>query len=85
MNGSDSVRISPKRTLRHILEEACGQQKKLAFHGPDNLRPDSRYTIIEIASDHVVIQLIGEEQLAIPFAAIQSLRVSSTQIAIRYG
>ena len=85
MTGDESVRISPKRSLSHILEEAGSQNKKLAFQGADNLRPDSRYALVEIASDHVVIRLIGEEQLVIPFTAIQSLRVSNTQLTIRYG
>lgn len=85
MNDDGSVRVSPKRSLRSVFEEACATDKKLAFQGPDNLRPDSRYAVLEIASDHVVFQLVGEERLVIPFSGISALRVSNTQLTIRYG
>lgn len=85
MNRDDNVQLSPKRSLLHVLQEASANDRKLVFQGPDNLRPDSRYAIVEIASDHVVFQLVGDEKLIIPFTSIQALRLSTSQLTIRYG
>lgn len=74
-----------KRTLQQIFEEAAASEKKLVFHGPDNLRPDSRHAIAEVAADHVVFRILGDESLVVPFAAIHSLKVGTTQLTIRYG
>ena len=85
MNRDDNIQLSPKRSLLQVLQEASANEKKLVFQGPDNLRPDSRYAIIDIASDHVVFQLVGDEKLVIPFTSIHALRISTTQLIIRYG
>lgn len=73
-----------KRTVQSIFEEAASLEKKLLFLGPDNLRPDSRHAIAEVAADHVVFRLFGDEALVIPYASISSLKVGTTQLTIRY-
>lgn len=73
-----------KRTLMQILEECAAAEKKLVFQGPDNLRPDSRHAITEIAADHVVFRLFGDEAFVLPFTSILGLRVATTQLTIRY-
>ncbi|MFZ9887071.1 MAG: hypothetical protein ACO3JL_06180 [Myxococcota bacterium] len=80
-----SATISGRRTLRHLFEESMQQERKLLFHGPDNIRPDSRYAIVEAQEDHVVFRLLGDDLLVIPYASITSLRVSMGQVVIRYG
>lgn len=83
VEGSDKVQIS-KRTLQQVFQESAAVERKLVFQGPDNLRPDSRHAIAEVAADHVVFRLFGDEALVIPYAAITSLKVGSTQLTIRY-
>lgn len=73
-----------KRTIKQIFEESLQLERKLSFHGPDNLRPDSRYAIAEINEDHAVFRLIGDDNLVLPYASITSLRVGATQLTIRY-
>ena len=78
------VRRSPKRTLMSVFEESVQVDRKLNFDGPDKLRPDSRYAIEEIAADHVVFRLIGDEVLVIPYSAIIALKVAPTALTVRY-
>lgn len=73
-----------KRTLAQILEESAAAEKKLVFKGPDNLRPDSRHAITEIAADHVVFRLFGDEAFVLPYTSILALRVATTQLTVRY-
>ncbi len=73
-----------KRTLKQVFHEAASSEKKLAFQGGDNLRPDSRYAIGEISEDHVTFRLLGDELLIVPYTAIASLRVGTTSLTIRY-
>lgn len=73
-----------KRTIKQIFEESLQLERKLTFHGPDNLRPDSRYAIVEVHEDHAVFRLLGDDLLVVPYASITSLRVAATQLTIRY-
>jgi hypothetical protein len=75
----------PKRTLSTIFEESVQVDRKLTIHGPDQIRPDSRYKITEVHADHVVIQLLGDDLLVLPYTAISSLRVQATGLVIRYA
>lgn len=74
-----------KRSLKQIFEESLQLERKLTFQGPDNLRPDSRYAIVEVNDDHAVFRLLGDDMLVIPYGSITSLRVAATQLTIRYG
>lgn len=80
---AEPIQVS-KRTLQQIFQESAATERKLVFHGPDNLRPDSRHGIAEVAADHVVFRLFGDEALVVPYAAITSLKVGTTQLTIRY-
>lgn len=73
-----------KRTLKQVFEESLQLERKLTFQGPDNIRPDSRYTIAEVNEDHAVFRLLGDDMLVVPYASITSLRVAATQLTIRY-
>jgi hypothetical protein len=74
-----------KRTMKHLFEEAAQFERKIAFLGPDNLRPDSRYQVVEIAADYVVFQLLGDDQMILPWTAIHAIRMDKTTLSIRYG
>ena len=74
-----------KRTLKSIFEESANLDRKILFKGPDNLRPDSRYAIIEVAMDHVVFRLLGDDEFVIPYNSILTLTVGKTQLTVRYG
>ena len=78
------VKISAKRTIQQVLEESANVSRKLSFKGPDPIRPDSRYQIAEIAADHVVFQLLGDDLLVVPYASISSLRVQPTALTVNY-
>lgn len=74
-----------KRTLQQVFQEAAVTEKKLVFHGPDQIRPDSRHGIAEVAADHVAFRLFGDEALVVPYSSIKSLKSGTTQLTIRYG
>ena len=75
---------NPKRTMVRIFEECMTTERKLSFQGPDNIRADSRYAISEIGGDYVIFQLLGDDQLVVPFSSISSLRVTPTALSVRY-
>jgi hypothetical protein len=80
---ADELEIS-KRTMKQVLTE-CGQAgKKLQFQGPDNIRPDSRHSIKELAEDHVVFSLLGDEDFVVPYGSIVALKVGQTSLVVRY-
>jgi hypothetical protein len=37
----------------------------------------------EAGADHVVIKLLGDEQLVLPYSSILSIKVDRTQVTIR--
>lgn len=76
---------TPKRTIATVFEESVQVDRKLTIQGPDQIRPDSRYKITEVHADHVVIQLLGDDLLVLPYTAISSLRVQATGLVIRYA
>lgn len=71
-----------KRSLANIFLEVG--DRKLVFQGPDNLRQDSRYAVTEVAADHVVFKLLGEETMVLPFTSILSLKLERQALTIRY-
>jgi len=73
-----------KRTLKQVLTECAQLDKKPSFKGPDNIRPDSRHSIVEVAEDHVVFQLLSDEAFVMPYASITALRVSGTAVLVSY-
>jgi hypothetical protein len=72
-----------KKTLQNVFAEAG--ERKLILMGPGNSKlQDSRFTIQEAALDHVIIKLLGEEHLVIPFSSITSIKVERQQLTISY-
>lgn len=72
-----------KRSLQSVFAELG--DKKLIIVGPGNVKlQDSRFALLDTGVDHVVIRLLGEEQLVIPFAAITSLKLERQQVTITY-
>jgi hypothetical protein len=73
----------PARTLMNVLAEQTADKKLLVLGpGPEKLQ-DSRYSIGDVGADHVVIKLLGEEQLVLPFSSILSVKVERAQVTIR--
>ena len=71
------------RTLQDVFSDGV-TEKKLIISGPGPEKmQDSRIGIGEAHGDHVVIKLLGEEQLVIPYASILTVKVERTQITIR--
>ncbi len=81
---NDALKISLKRSLQNIFQDAALNEKKIEFEGPDGLRPDSRYGIQEICSDHIVCRLVGDATLILPYASITSLMNYPMKLVIRY-
>lgn len=73
-----------KKTLKQIFQESAQLERKLTFQGPDNIRPDSRYAILEVAEDFAAFRLLGDEQFILPYSSITALKVAATQLTIRY-
>lgn len=72
-----------KKTLQNAFAEMG--DRKLILMGPGNSKlQDSRFAIQESGTDHVVIKLLGEEVLVIPFSSITSLKVERQQLTITY-
>lgn len=67
----------------NVLAEQAADKKLLVLGpGPEKLQ-DSRYSLGDVGPDHVVIKLLGEEQLVLPFSSILSVKVDRTQVTIR--
>lgn len=73
----------PARTLTNVLAEQTVDKKLLVLGPGAEKLQDSRFGIGEVGADHVVIKLLGEEQLVLPFSSILSVKVDRTQITIR--
>lgn len=72
-----------KKTLQNIFAEMG--ERKLILLGPGNTKlQDSRFAIQDAGTDHVVVKLLGEEVLVIPFSSITSLKVERQQLTISY-
>jgi hypothetical protein len=78
-----AAKAPPPRTLTQVLTEQT-VDKKLLILGPGQEKlQDSRYSVGDAGADHVVIKLLGEEQLILPFSSILSVKVDRTQVTIR--
>jgi hypothetical protein len=71
-----------KKTLQNVLAD-IGDRKLILVSGASKLQ-DSRYLVHEANADHVVIKMLGEELLVIPFSAITSLKLERSQLTINY-
>jgi hypothetical protein len=71
------------KTLQQVLLECTPERKLLILGpGPEKLQ-DSRFTIAEIGENYLVVRLLGDEQLIVPFASIVSVRAERTQVTLR--
>jgi hypothetical protein len=71
------------KTLQQVLSDQTADRKLLILGpGPEKLQ-DSRYSIAEAGADHVVIKLLGEEQLVIPYASILTVKIDRGQVTLR--
>lgn len=80
-----SAAAKPKvKTLQDVFSDGVSD-KKLLIQGPGPAEKlqDSRIAIGEAHSDHVVIKLLGEEQLIIPYSTVLTVKIDRTQITIR--
>lgn len=74
---------SSKKTLQNVFAEPG--ERKLVLLGPNNSKlQDSRFGIAEAALDHVVIKLLGDEHLILPYASIADVKVERQLMTIRY-
>ncbi len=71
-----------KKTLANVFLDLG--ERKLVFQGADNLRQDSRYTVAEVAADHVVFKLLGDELFVLPFSSIMSVKLERQTATVRY-
>ena len=77
------LKPTSKKSLQNIFAE-CGE-RKLVLIGPNNSKmQDSRFAIADCAEDHVAIKLLGDEQLVIPYASIQDVKLERQVMTIRY-
>jgi hypothetical protein len=77
------LKPTSKKTLQNIFAESG--ERKLVLLGPNNQKlQDSRFAIADAAADHVVIKLLGEEQLVIPYASVADVKLERQVMTIRY-
>ena len=71
-----------KKTLQNVFAD-IGDRKLILVSGAQKMQ-DSRFLVQEAGADHVVIKMLGEELLVIPFSAITSLKLERSQLTINY-
>lgn len=72
------------RTLQDVLSDGVAEKKLLILGpGPTEKLQDSRIGLGEAHGDHVVVKLLGEEQLIVPYSSILTVKVDRTQITLR--
>ena len=71
-----------KKTMQNAFAE-LGDRKIILVNGAQKLQ-DSRFAVTDCAVDHVVIKLLGEEVLVIPYHAITSMKVERQVVTISY-
>lgn len=71
-----------KKTLQNVFAD-IGDRKLILQNGAQKMQ-DSRFLVQEAGADHVVIKMLGEELLVIPFSAITSLKLERAQLTINY-
>lgn len=76
------AKTTTKKTLQNVFAE-IGERKLILVCGAQKLQ-DSRYLVLEAGVDHVVIKMLGEELLVIPFASITSLKLERQQLTVTY-
>ena len=79
--------MDAKPTSKKNMQNAFAEMgdRKIVLVGPGNVKlQDSRFAIVDAAADHVVIKLLGEETLVIPYAAVSSVKVERQQVTISY-
>lgn len=82
-NGPPAKKEKPK-TLQDVFSDGVADKKLLIQGpGPTEKLQDSRIGIGEAHADHVVIKLLGEEQLIIPYSTILTVKIERGQITIR--
>lgn len=83
VSASPGAKQPKPRTLQDVFSDGMSEKKLLILGpGPEKLQ-DSRVGIGEAHADHVVIKLLGEEQLIIPYSTILTVKVDRTQVTIR--
>ena len=75
-------RPTSKRTMQNIFAELGDKKIVLVQNGVK--QQDSRFQVVEAAGDHVVIKLLGEETLILPYATLGSVKVERTQVTLSY-
>lgn len=71
------------RTLQQMFSDSVADKKLLITGpGPEKLQ-DSRFAVGDAHADHVVIKLLGDEQLIIPYSTILTVKLDRTSITIR--
>jgi hypothetical protein len=76
------LKPTTKKMLQNVFAEA-GERKLILVCGAHKLQ-DSRFLVLEANVDHVVIKMLGEELLVIPFASIGSVKLERQQLTINY-
>lgn len=71
-----------KKTLQNVFAD-IGDRKLILVSGAQKLQ-DSRFAVLEAALDHVVIKMLGEDVLVLPFSSITSLKLERSQLTITY-
>jgi hypothetical protein len=73
-----------KRSLQNVWAELG--DRKIVLLGPNNEKlQDTRYAVHDAGVDHVVIKLLGDELLVIPYSAMRSVKVERTVVTVKYG
>ena len=77
------LKPTSKKTMQNQFAEMG--DRKIILIGPGNQKvQDSRFAVQDAAADHVVIKMLGEEVLVIPYAAITSMKVERQVLTISY-
>jgi hypothetical protein len=76
------LKPTSKKTMQNAFAE-MGDRKIVLISGATKVQ-DSRYAIADAAIDHVVIKMLGEDVLVIPYASITSMKIERQQVTISY-
>jgi hypothetical protein len=77
------TKSTSKKTMQNAFADMGDRKIILQPAGQPKLQ-DSRFAITDCAVDHVVIKLLGEEVLVLPYAAITSMKVERQVVTISY-
>jgi len=76
------LKPTSKKTMQNAFAE-MGDRKIVLISGTNKLQ-DSRYAVADAALDHVVIKMLGEDVLVIPYSSITSMKIERQQVTISY-